>query len=93
MSLHAEFDPLNVFLTRLEGRTKDQQCEAIINECLEGNGCFQAPDPNSWSSHMFEICLYGVTASGGSEAEVVTNWIRAAKAQTPVKRCSNKLGI
>jgi hypothetical protein len=81
MSLHIEFDRLNVFLKRLERQDKGGQCEAIINECLEAGGHFTAPDRTGWSSHMFEINLYGVTAFGGSEAEAVVNWIRAAQSQ------------
>lgn len=82
MSIHIWFDRTAQFLDRLD-RLQDTTHlrDAFIAEIRETGGFYEAPERDTWSSHMFEIGLHGVTTFGADEDDAIRNWIRAAKVQ------------
>lgn len=84
MTFHAQFDRLRAFLLNLECLDLAARHDAFMNEAIETGGCCLPPQANTWSSHLFEIDLHGVTACGMTENEAIRNWTRAARAQVPL---------
>ena len=75
----AQFDRLPRFLLNLECLGPAGQREAIINECNEANGSFNAPAHNR--SHLWELSLHGIYVTGASEEQAIQNWKKAAQYQ------------
>ncbi len=64
------------FLQNLDHLSAADQHDAFINEVLESNGYFTAPKHDR--SHLWELSLHGVRATGSSEEEAIANWKRLA---------------
>lgn len=74
------------FLHNLDRLSVQGQQDAFVNEVLESNGCFTAPKHDR--SHLWELCLHGINATGATEEEAIANWKRLAhkpRAQPPVE--------
>ena len=65
------------FLQNLENLSATGQHDAFINEVLENNGYFTAPKHDQ--SHLWELSLHGIDASGLNEEEAIANWKRLAR--------------
>ncbi|WP_407496806.1 hypothetical protein [Pseudooceanicola sp. MF1-13] len=75
-------DRLQALLTSLECLGPDDQKDLIINEVIETGGVYCAPRPvdtDNWSSHLCEMRLHGISASGATEEETIRNWKKAAQ--------------
>ncbi len=84
MSLQHHFDRLPSFLLNLECLDMAGKIDAFINEVIETGGSYVAPaDNDTWASHLFEISLHSVSATGANEEEAIRNWIRAARCHLP----------
>lgn len=79
MSLHAEFDRLSQILTTAEVAGRSARRDLIANEIIECGGTYTPAKPNL--SHVFEISLHGVSATGFDEDEAISNWIKNASRQ------------
>jgi len=77
-------DRLTQFLISLECLGTEGQRDAFANESIETGGTYLRPDDSPHTTHLFEIDLHGVSATGGSEREVVRNWKHAARHFVPV---------
>lgn len=72
-----------VFLRNLEQLSAIGQHDAFINEVLECNGHFIAPKHNQ--SHLWELHLHGINATGATEEEAIANWKRLACKSFPTE--------
>jgi hypothetical protein len=64
------------FLHNLDRLSATGQHDAFINEVLESNGFFIAPKHDQ--SHLWELSLHGINATGANEEEAIANWKRLA---------------
>lgn len=71
------------FLQNLENLSATGQHDAFINEVLESNGYFTAPKHDR--SHLWELSLHGIAASGSNEEEAIANWKRLARKSFPTE--------
>ncbi|MCA0905155.1 hypothetical protein LCM27_01950 [Ruegeria marisrubri] len=56
--------------------------DRIVTEVLETNGVYLIPNTlQPGARYICEITLHGIRATGGDEADVITNWIDAAHDQ------------
>ena len=69
------------FLQNLEHLSATGQHDAFVNEVLESNGYFTAPKHDQ--SHLWELSLHGIVATGANEEEAIANWKRLARKAFP----------
>lgn len=84
------------FLSTLDRLSPVALQDAVVNEVIETGGSYCPPPPegsDAWASHLFEIALHGVTATGMSEAEAIRNWRKAAQAICPTSEADGFLTV
>lgn len=69
------------FLQNLERLSATDQHDAFVNEVLESNGYLTAPKHDQ--SHLWELALHGIAATGANEEEAIANWKRLARKSFP----------
>ncbi len=69
------------FLQNLDRLSATGQQDAFINEALESHGRFDAPSVDR--SHLWELDLHGIFATGATEEEAIGNWKRLATTAMP----------
>lgn len=69
------------FLRSLGHLSATDQHNAFINEVLETHGQLDAPDATR--SHLWELDLHGICATGATEEEAIANWKRLASKTMP----------
>lgn len=69
------------FLQNLERLSAAGQYDAFVNEVRESNGHFTAPKHDQ--SHLWEMYLHGINATGANEEEAIANWKRLASKALP----------
>lgn len=78
-----ETNPLPDFLLELELLDSAGRRDAIAEQITATGGTYVTPEPNnSWSSQLFEISLFGVSAIGPTKNEAAANWVKAARRLT-----------
>lgn len=76
---------LSAFLLDLEMLDKNGQYEAFDLECQHTGGSFICPDPqDNRQTHLFELNLYGIYATGVSMFEVTRHWKTMARKVSPI---------
>lgn len=65
------------FLASLDRHDATGQFDAICNEVFETAGQFCRPDGRL--SHLWELTLHGIAATGATEEEAIANWKRLAR--------------
>lgn len=70
------------FLQSLDSLGPEDRKDAFMNEAMETGGSYLPPHLRC--SHLFEIALHDVNAWGADEEEAIRNWMKAARAQTPL---------
>ncbi len=76
-------DRLTALLRALDRIPYAGRIDAIVNEVIETGGIYRVPNPTTAGARYFcELHLHGITAHGGDEADMITNWIDAARAAT-----------
>jgi len=76
MSLHAEFDHLPRLVAKMRTEDNATRRDTMMREMMETGGTWVSPRGST--THLFEIQLHGITATGHSEDEAITNWIKNA---------------
>lgn len=67
-------------LISLKSREPEAQVAMMQDQVLLYGGTWIEPDPTSyWGPHLYQLELFGVSATGGSAWQVVRNWMRAAR--------------
>lgn len=72
------------FLINLECLDIAGRHDAVVAEVHETNGHFHAPSGRL--SHLWDLRLHSITASGASVEEAIANWKRLAHAQNPLAK-------
>ena len=86
MSVHPQFDLVHAFLLKLDGLDVAGQIQAFIDEAIDNGGNYLSPGTKGQCSHLFEISLHNIFATGASDDEAIRNWKKVARAKmTPVE--------
>jgi hypothetical protein len=73
-------DQLARLLTDLDNLPYAGRRDRVVNEVLETNGVYLIPNAQDPGARFFcEITLHGIRATGGDEADAITNWIDTAR--------------
>jgi len=73
-------DQLARLLTDLDGLPYKGRRDRVVNEVLETSGVYYIPNATMPGARYYcEITLHGIRATGGDEADVITNWIDKAR--------------
>ena len=75
-------DRMHSFLINLECLDRAGQHDAVVAEVLETYGLFRAPSGRR--SHLWQLDLHGISATGASDEEAIANWKRLAHATAPL---------
>lgn len=83
--MHDLFMRSRQFLDQLDILGPAARVESFTHEALETGGTYlPARHGDDQASHLTEIDLHGIQASGHSELEAQINWIRIARSQMPL---------
>ncbi|MCI5038726.1 MAG: hypothetical protein MRY81_03490 [Donghicola eburneus] len=83
MSIHTDFERVNSFLINLELLNGEGRTDAYFNECIETGGTYTDPAYATGATHLFEIDLHDIHATGSSHEEVQRNWSKLARQLGP----------
>lgn len=83
MSIHTDVERVKSFLINLEPLIGDGRTDAFINECMETGGTYTDPKFATGATHLFEINLHGIHATGSSHEEVQRNWSKLTRRFSP----------
>lgn len=82
------------FLDQLEILGPAARVESFTHEALETGGIYlPARKDDNQASHLTEIDLHGIQASGSSELEAQLNWMRIARSQMPLNDLSQVVTV
>lgn len=86
MNIPLIHDDMVQFLQNVADLDFEAQCAAFAKEAEKTNGSITCPadDKSGRASHLCEIRLHGVEATGGDLQEAMQNWKDAAAYLTPV---------
>lgn len=73
-------DRLGFFLAQMATKTAAaDRLELFANAVIEAGGAFAVPgDGDGPGAHLVELALYGIHATGATQAEALANWVRRA---------------
>lgn len=71
----------STFIDNLDRLTGTDHYDAFITEVRESPG--QLTPPANHRSHLWELGLHQISASGTTEEEAIANWIRIARKSAP----------